>query len=74
MMEDTRLDEKVETTDSGDHDTFSHYANLRQIEDAMLNGIPLVALCGKKWLPSKDFTKYKVCPTCQEIYEQLEPQ
>lgn len=71
----TFIDEKTDTrpvdTDTGDHDTFAHYARKTDIERAMFDGVEIVALCGKKWLPTKDFTKYPVCPTCKERYEAM---
>ena len=38
-----------------------------------LSGEPVVALCGKVWVPGRDPKKFPVCPTCQEIYEGLRP-
>lgn len=58
-------------TDDGDHDTFSHYITKEAMEAAMFNGIPAIALCGKVWLPTKDATRYPVCPECKEIWEGL---
>lgn len=39
--------------------------------EALIEGIPIMALCGKIWVPSKDPSKYPVCPECAEIYEQI---
>lgn len=61
----------VVTTDDGDHDTFSHYANKVDIGNSWLTGEAITALCGKKWRPSKDVTKYPVCGTCKDIYESM---
>lgn len=41
------------------------------ITEAMVTGTPLVALCGKKWVPSRDPSRYPVCPKCKEIRAQL---
>jgi hypothetical protein len=30
---------------------------------------PVMALCGKVWVPSRDPKKFPVCPDCQRIYE-----
>ena len=69
------IDEKTDTitidTDTGDHDTFAHYASKKDIERSMFEGVEITALCGKKWRPSKDFAKYPVCGTCKEIYDGL---
>ena len=34
-------------------------------------GTPVVALCGKVWVPSRDPEKYPVCPECKEAWEGL---
>jgi hypothetical protein len=37
--------------------------------EAMISGVPCTALCGKRWIPSRDPKRYPVCPTCKEIVE-----
>jgi len=72
MMSDVLED--VKTThfvDEGDHDLFSHYAKKADIEKSMFEGVEITALCGKKWRPSRDFTKFPVCQTCKDIYEEM---
>jgi len=71
---DTRLDEHLdERTDlrpeHGDHERFSHYADRDKITEAMVTGTPVVALCGKVWVPSRDPSKFPVCPECKRLYE-----
>jgi len=61
---DLRLDE-------GDHERFSHYADKDKIMEAMVNGTPVRALCGKVWVPSRDPQRFPICPECKEIYESL---
>jgi hypothetical protein len=56
-------------TEPGDHERFSHYAPKDKITEAMVNGTPIRALCGKLWVPSRDASKFPVCPDCQYIYE-----
>ena len=34
-------------------------------------GTPVVALCGKVWVPSRAPEKFPVCPECKEIWEDL---
>ena len=58
-------------TSNGDHDIFAHYAHSADIMEALIEGIPIMALCGKIWVPSKDPSKYPVCPECNEIYKQI---
>jgi hypothetical protein len=65
------IDPTLEEVDEGDHDRFSHYVRKSDIVRANVEGVPVVALCGKKWIPNRDPDKYPVCPTCKEIYEAL---
>jgi len=57
--------------DEGDHERFSHYAEKNKIMEAMIEGTPIRALCGKVWVPSRDPKRFPVCPQCKEIYESL---
>ena len=59
-------------TDDGDHDRFAHYARKADITRAAVEGTPVVAICGKVWVPSRDPAKYPVCPTCEEIKARLD--
>ncbi len=71
VIEDTRLDERTQTTDNGDHERLSHYVPKDKLTEAMVNGTPVVALCGKVWIPSRDPQKFPVCPECKEIWESM---
>jgi len=57
--------------DDGGHDRFSHYVKKEKIVESAVSGKALKALCGKKWIPSRDPEKYPICPTCKEIYAGL---
>ncbi|MEZ0068388.1 hypothetical protein ABIA32_004413 [Streptacidiphilus sp. MAP12-20] len=57
----------------GDHERFAHYADKNKIMESALSGTPVVALCGKVWVPSRDPKKYPVCPLCKEIWEGMTP-
>ncbi len=58
-------------TDEGDHDRFAHYVNKDASARAYVEGTPVRALCGKVWVPSRDPSRYPVCPTCEEIRQQI---
>lgn len=60
-----------EELESGDHDRFSHYVQKEKILQSALSGKPVIALCGKVWVPGRDPQKFPVCPSCKEIYEKL---
>ena len=57
--------------DEGDHERFSHYVPRDKLMEAMVNGTPVRALCGKLWVPSRDPERFPVCPQCKEIHESL---
>lgn len=71
----TRSDERLADVDGGDHDRFAHYVLGRnpraKITSAMVEGTPLRALCGKQWVPSRDPSRYPVCPDCKKIKDKL---
>jgi len=64
------LDADARTTPStgdGDHDRFTHYVAKRELERYRMTGKPVTALCGKRWRPDGDPTRYPMCGTCAEI-------
>ena len=67
--------ETSEQVEPGDHERFAHYVRKEKILDSAISGKPVIALCGKVWVPGRDPNKFPVCPVCKEIYEGLrEPQ
>jgi hypothetical protein len=60
-----------EQVEDGDHDRYSHYVKKDKILKSALSGKPVIALCGKVWVPGRDPEKFPVCPSCKEIYEKL---
>ncbi|WP_435300581.1 DUF3039 domain-containing protein [Timonella sp. A28] len=70
----TSLLERTETTEQtepGDHERFAHYVRKEKIMESALSGRPVIALCGKVWVPGRDPKKFPVCPICKEIYDGL---
>lgn len=53
-------------SDDGDHDRYAHYARKDDVTRAYITGEAIVALCGKKWVPTRDPKNYPLCPTCKE--------
>lgn len=68
----TQVEERVDyRLDEGDHERFSHYVPRDKLMEAMVEGTPVRALCGKLWVPSRDPQRFPVCPQCKEIHESL---
>ena len=57
----------------GDHERFSHYVPKDKLMAAMIEGTPVIALCGKVWVPSRDPQKFPVCPDCKDAWESMSP-
>ena len=60
------VDERSDAGD-GDHDRFTHYVARRDLERFRRTGRPVTALCGKRWRPDADPSRFPMCPTCAEI-------
>ena len=58
--------------EEGDHEKFSHYVAKDKLTAAFIEGTPVVALCGKVWVPTRDPQKFPVCPECKDIWENLD--
>lgn len=69
----TVLDERTDfRLDEGDHERFSHYVPKDRLTEAMVMGTPVVALCGKVWVPSRNPDRFPVCPECKDIWETFQ--
>ena len=55
----------------GDHERFAHYVRKADIVRSNVEGVPVEALCGKRWIPNRDPDRYPICPTCKEIKARL---
>jgi hypothetical protein len=68
---DIRIVERPDVLPShgGDHERFAHYADRDKITEAMVTGTPVVALCGKVWVPTRDPKKFPICPECKRLFE-----
>ncbi len=62
----------------GDHERFAHYVRARGrsaealVLEARIHGFAVEALCGKRWVPSRDPKRYPVCPECAELAKGLQ--
>lgn len=72
-MTDTMTKPAVDTK-TGDHDRFSHIVGGNDrgqtgpelVSIGLIFGTHVTALCGKRWVPSRDARKYPVCQDCKD--------
>jgi hypothetical protein len=65
---DAERDHRLDPSNGdGDHDRFAHYVSKRELERSRRRGTAVTALCGKRWKPDGDPSRYPMCPTCAEI-------
>ena len=62
---ETLVDERVEQDEDlryedGDHERFSHFVPKERLTEAMVMGTPVIALCGKVWVPSRHPDRFPV--------------
>ena len=70
----TLLEDRPDTKlDHGDHERFAHYVAKNKIVESAVTGTPVIALCGKVWVPSRDPNKFPVCPDCKRILDEHWP-
>ena len=67
----TLTEERLASTDDGDHERFAHYVQKDKIVESAVTGNPVKALCGKKWVPGRDPSKFPICPDCDNIHKGL---
>ena len=65
------IEERVQNLEPGDHERYSHYVRKEKIVESAVLGTPVIALCGKVWVPSRDPHKFPVCPECKAIHDEL---
>lgn len=69
-MTDLAIKPDLVTTDDGDHDRFTHIVYPKsKLTEAIVMGLPVLALCKKKWVPGRDPGRFPLCPTCKSICE-----
>lgn len=65
------LDKARTQTTGSSNGLVAHYAKKTDITRAHVHGTPVRALCGIKWIPTRDGSKYPICMDCQEIYSGI---
>jgi hypothetical protein len=50
---------------------YAHYAEATSVTEGHVLGTPVMAICGKLFIPSRDPKKFPLCPICKEIADAL---
>ncbi len=73
---DTRVEERTGADTELDKGKCAHIVKVEPggdaaavVLEARINGTPVEALCGYRWVPSRDPKQLPVCPACKEIYD-----
>lgn len=70
MTDTMTTPEVAPTLDDGDHERFAHIVvPASAVTEAYITGEMVTALCGKRWVPTRDPERYPLCPTCKEILD-----
>ena len=74
VLEREKTDQKINPDhfEPGDEEKFSHYVKKEKILESAMTGMPVRALCGKLWTPTRDPEKFPVCPECKDVYEAMQ--
>ena len=70
-IERTDSDERVDDGSDSDRPKHFHYVKKDKIVESAVTGAPVIALCGKVWVPNRDPQKFPVCPDCKKIFDRL---
>jgi outer membrane lipoprotein SlyB len=73
---DTQVQERIEERtdvrlDEGDSGQLAHIIRKADQMRAYVGGEAVTALCGKRWVPTRDPEKYPVCPECRIMFDAI---
>jgi hypothetical protein len=69
---DLRTDPRTSDTDTDGAGDVAHYARKEEVTRAAIEGGLVTALCGVKFQPVRDPTRFPVCRPCARLLEQLD--
>jgi DUF3039 family protein len=69
----------VRVHEPGDAERFAHIVYdpkgegraAAMLTEARVYGTPVEALCGKRWVPSRDPSRFPICPECKAIKDDI---
>lgn len=58
-------------TDEDDEGRLAHIGRAAEVNRAYVTGETITALCGKRFVPTRDPERYPVCPRCAQVLARL---
>ena len=71
MAESDLLERLDVETQGGEEEKFAHYAEAASVTEGYVRGTPVIALCGKIFVPSRNPERLRVCPICKEVMDSV---
>lgn len=72
MATEQRTDPRTTEGDTGGPGDVAHYARKDEVTRAAIEGGLVTALCGVKFQPVRDPTRFPVCRACARLIQQLD--
>ena len=69
-MSDAQVLDQEELTKT-DEPEVAHIGRKEDVTRAYVEGTRIVALCGTEFIPTRDPSRYPVCPACREVLTRL---
>lgn len=69
-LEIVDTENQIELDDKGE-EVFAHYAESASVTEGYVMGTPVMAICGKVFVPYRNPEKLRLCPICKEIMDAL---
>lgn len=63
---------ETQRQEPGDKDRYAHYVSAHRLAASRITGQPVVALCGKVWVPTREVSNHPICPRCVEIKKEMD--
>jgi hypothetical protein len=70
-MTDAKLLPNEVTSDTDDDGRLAHIGRAAEVNRAYVTGEEITALCGKRFVPSRDPERFPVCPRCAAILSHI---
>jgi hypothetical protein len=65
------LERPEDRLDDGDHERLAHIIRKSDQMRAYIHGEAVTALCGKRWVPTRDPERFPVCPECKVVFDAI---